>query len=116
MRSLAWKLLGLLGIPLVTGAPAYAEVRIGLAAPLTGPYAWGGATTEQGAEAAVADLNARGGVLGEQIELITVDDYCDGEQAVAAANKLVDDGVVAVFGHQCSGLSPPRGFIPRLGS
>ena len=81
MRSLAWKLLGLLGIALVTAAPAYAEVRIGLAAPLTSPYAWGGATTERGAEAAVADLNARGGVLGEQIELITVDDYCDGEKA-----------------------------------
>jgi branched-chain amino acid transport system substrate-binding protein len=61
---------------------------------LTGPYAWGGATTERGAEAAVADVNARGSVLGAQIELITVDDYCDGEQAVAAANKLVAAGIV----------------------
>ena len=57
---------------------------------------------------AVADLNARGGVLGEQIEMITADDYCDGDQAVAAANKLVADGVVAVFGHQCSGAAIPR--------
>jgi branched-chain amino acid transport system substrate-binding protein len=90
---------------------AHAEVRIGLAAPLTGPYAWGGAGTERGAETAVADLNARGGVLGEQIEMTTADDYCDGEQAVAAANKLVADGVVAVFGHQCSGAAIPASKI-----
>jgi Periplasmic binding protein len=64
----------------IAAVPAHAEVRIGLAAPLTGPYAWGGGSTERGAEAAVADLNAGGGVLGEPIELITADDYCDGEQ------------------------------------
>ena len=44
---------------------ARAEVRIGLAAPLTGPMAWAGAATERSAEFAVADLNANGGVLGE---------------------------------------------------
>jgi ABC-type branched-subunit amino acid transport system substrate-binding protein len=33
-------------------------------------------------------------VLGEQLELVTADDYCDGEQAVAAANKLVAAGIV----------------------
>jgi branched-chain amino acid transport system substrate-binding protein len=92
-------------------SPAHAEVRIGLATPLTGPYAWGGAATKEGAEAAVADLNARGGVLGEQIELITADDYCDSEQAVAAANKLVADGAVAVFGHQCSGAAIPASKV-----
>jgi branched-chain amino acid transport system substrate-binding protein len=67
--------------------------------------AWAGEQAGRGAEGAVADLNARGGVLGEQIELITADDYCEGEQAVAAANKLVAAGVVAVFGHQCSGAA-----------
>jgi branched-chain amino acid transport system substrate-binding protein len=92
-------------------SPAQAEVRIGLAAPLTGPYAWPGGATARGAEVAVADLNARGGVLGEQIELITADDYSDGAQAVAAANKLGADGVVAVFGHQCSGAAIPASKI-----
>ena len=48
----------------------------------------------RGAEVAVADLNARDGVLGEQLERVTADDYCDGEQAVAAANKLVAAGIV----------------------
>jgi branched-chain amino acid transport system substrate-binding protein len=94
------------------GAPlGHAEIRIGLAAALTGPMAWAGAGLEQGAEFAVADLNARGGVLGEQIELITADDYCDGEQAVAAANKLIAAGVVAVVGHQCSGAAIPASKI-----
>jgi branched-chain amino acid transport system substrate-binding protein len=111
MRCSTWKLLGLFYIALVTAVPAHAEVRIGFAAALTGPMAWAGGATLEGAEAAVADLNARGGVLGEQIEMITADDYCDGEQAVAAANKLVAAGVVAVFGHMCSGAAIPASKI-----
>jgi branched-chain amino acid transport system substrate-binding protein len=90
---------------------SHAEVKIGLAAPLTGPYAWAGGVTERGAEVAISDLNASGGVLGEQIEMITADDYCDGEQAVAAADKLVAATVVAVFGHQCSNAAIPASEI-----
>ena len=44
---------------------------------------------------AVAELNEAGGLLGEPIELVVADDYCDGQQAVAAARKLIADGVVA---------------------
>jgi branched-chain amino acid transport system substrate-binding protein len=90
---------------------ARAEVRIGVAAPLTGPYAWAGVVTERGAQVAVADLDAGGGVLGQQIELVSADDYCDAEQASAAAHKLVAAGVVAVFGHQCSGAAIPASRI-----
>ena len=100
-----------LSVALATTAVARAEVLIGLAAPLTGPYAWGGAWTRGNVEAAVADLNARGGVLGEPIEIIVADDYCDGEQAVAAANKLIADGVAVVFGHQCSGAAIPASEV-----
>jgi branched-chain amino acid transport system substrate-binding protein len=89
----------------------HAEILIGLATPLIGPYAWAGAGTQQGVEVAVADINARGGVLGEQMEVITADDYCEGTQAVAAAHKLVAAGVVAVFGHQCSGAAIPASKI-----
>jgi branched-chain amino acid transport system substrate-binding protein len=89
----------------------HAEVRIGLAVALTGTNAWFGGEQVEGAEIAVADINARGGVLGEQIELIVADDYCDGEQAVAAANKLIANGVVAVFGHHCSGAAIPASKI-----
>ena len=91
--------------------PGHAEVRIGLAVPLTGPMAWAGGRVEEGAKVAIADLNARGGVLGEQIEMIAADDYCDGEQAIAAANKLVAAGVAAIFGHPCSGAAIPASRI-----
>ena len=53
MRCSTWKLLGFLGVALVIAPLARAEVRIGLAAPLTGPYAWGGAATKRGACSAI---------------------------------------------------------------
>jgi ABC-type branched-subunit amino acid transport system substrate-binding protein len=74
MTRSTWKLLTLCVTLLTT--PAHAGVRIGLATPLTGPLAWGGAT-ERRAEAAVADLKTRGGVLGQQVESVMADDYCD---------------------------------------
>jgi branched-chain amino acid transport system substrate-binding protein len=90
---------------------ARADVLIGVAGPMTGKNAWYGEQMERGAAMAVADLNAKGGVLGQQVELITADDYCDPEQAVAAARKLVSDGVIFVAGHFCSGASIPASAI-----
>ena len=93
------------------GGPAQADLLIGLAGPITGKNAWLGEQIEHGAAMAVADLNAAGGVLGQQVELITADDFCDPEQAVAAAKKLVSDGVIFVVGHLCSGASIPASEI-----
>ena len=90
---------------------AAAEVLIGVAGPMTGKNAWFGEQMERGAALAVADLNAAGGVLGQQVQLITADDFCDPEQAVAAAKKLVSDGVIFVVGHFCSGASIPASEI-----
>jgi branched-chain amino acid transport system substrate-binding protein len=84
---------------------ARAEILIGAAGPLTGPNAYIGDQAQQGAEMAVADLNARGGVLGQQVRLIVIDDACDAGQAVAAAQKLVSERVVFVVGHLCSSAS-----------
>ncbi|MCC2663343.1 MAG: putative amino acid transporter, substrate-binding protein, partial [Geminicoccaceae bacterium] len=90
---------------------AAAEILIGVAGPKTGALAWYGEQVERGAELAVADLNAAGGVLGQQVQLITADDFCDPEQAVVAARKLVSDGVIFVVGHYCSGASIPASEI-----
>ena len=98
-------------VTLARALSAHAEVRIGLAAPLTDPNAWGGAWTRGAVEAAVADINTRGGLFGDLIETIVADDYCDADQAVAAANKLVADGVAVVFGHQCSGAAIPASEV-----
>jgi branched-chain amino acid transport system substrate-binding protein len=90
---------------------ADAEILIGAAAQLTGDYSWLGEQVERGAEMAVADLNKAGGVLGEPVGLILVDDYCSGDQAVAAARKLVEAGVVVVAGHPCSGAAIPASKV-----
>ncbi len=79
--------------------------------PDDGKDAWFGAQLERGAALAVADLNAAGGVLGQQVQLITADDFCDPEQAVAAARKLVSEGVIFVVGHYCSHSSIPASEI-----
>jgi branched-chain amino acid transport system substrate-binding protein len=101
------------GAALTALAPvaARAEILIGTAAQITGDYSWLGEQVERGAAMAVEDLNAAGGVLGEPVRLILVDDYCRGDQAVAAARKLVSDGVVFVAGHPCSGAAIPASKV-----
>jgi branched-chain amino acid transport system substrate-binding protein len=99
------------GLLLAASSAVQAEVLIGLASPLTGPRGWAGASNQLGAESAIADLNAKGGVLGERIELIAVDDFCDPDQALVAAEKLVDAGVALVIGHHCSHASIPASQV-----
>jgi branched-chain amino acid transport system substrate-binding protein len=90
---------------------AHAEILIGVPAPLSGSIALMGETMVLGASFAVDQLNAKGGVLGQKLVVETVDDFCDGPQAVAAANKLVAEHVAAVIGHQCSGAAIPASEI-----
>jgi branched-chain amino acid transport system substrate-binding protein len=92
-------------------AGARAEIRIGVATPLTGHYAWCGEQTRAGANKAVEDLNKGDGVLGETVTTVLVDDYCNPNQALAAAHKLVAEGVPIVVGHQCSGAAIPASTI-----
>src|ERR671920_104415 len=90
---------------------AGAEILIGMAGALTGPNAYQGEQQQQGVEMAIVDINAAGGVLGQQLRLISVDDACDSGQAIAAAHKLVAEKVAFVVGHQCSGASIPAASI-----
>lgn len=92
-------------------AAAQAEIVIATAGPMTGQYAAFGEQMQKGAEAAVADINAAGGVLGEQLELLVGDDACDPKQAVAVANDMVGEGVVFMAGHFCSGSSIPASEV-----
>ena len=88
-----------------------AEIVIGTAGPMTGQYASFGAQMKAGAEQAVADINAAGGVLGEQLRLEVGDDACDPKQAVAVANQMASNGVVFMAGHFCSGSSIPASAV-----
>ena len=90
---------------------AWAEITIATAGPMTGQYASFGEQMRAGAEMAVADINANGGVLGEQLALEIGDDACDPKQAVAVANSFVGSGVVFVAGHFCSGSSIPSSEV-----
>jgi len=87
------------------------DIVIGSAGPLTGAYAAFGEQFRHGAEKAVADLNAAGGVLGRQLRLQLGDDACDPRQAVSVANDLAAAGVVMVAGHYCSGSSIPASDV-----
>ncbi|WP_310619290.1 branched-chain amino acid ABC transporter substrate-binding protein [Flexibacterium corallicola] len=90
---------------------AMAEIVIATAGPMTGQYASFGAQMKAGAEQAVADINAAGGVNGEQLVLEVGDDACDPKQAVAVANKMVGNDVVFIAGHFCSGSSIPASQV-----
>jgi branched-chain amino acid transport system substrate-binding protein len=89
------------------GTPALAEIKVGLAAPLSGQLAAVGQQLRRGTEQAVADLNAKGGVLGQQISLTVVDDGGLPAQAVAVANRLATDRVSLVVGHLQTGTTVP---------
>jgi branched-chain amino acid transport system substrate-binding protein len=92
---------------IMAAASAEADIDIGMAAPLTGHYAWSAEHVVQGASLAIENINARGGVLGQTLRPLLVDDYCDPEQAVAAARRLIAAEVPVVVGHQCSGAALP---------
>ena len=101
MRRQLGFLLAAMTIFAMGGAGA-AETPIGLANPLTGPYASTGARHRIAVELAVKDLNQHGGVLGRPVRLVAADDGCGIEQAEAAAQQLVEAGVRFVIGHLCS--------------
>jgi len=90
---------------------AQADITIATAGPMTGQYAAFGEQMKKGAEQAVADINAMGGVLGQKLKLVIGDDACDPKQAVAVANEMVNKGVVFMAGHFCSGSSIPASEV-----
>lgn len=96
-------------------SPAFAQIKIGSAGPMTGPDAAFGEQMRRGAEMAVSEINAAGGVNGQKLELVIGDDACDPKQATAVANKMVTDKVVFVAGHYCSSASIPASDIYKEG-
>lgn len=90
---------------------ARADIVIAVAGPMTGEQASFGEQMKRGAEMAVADINAKGGVLGQRLRLEIGDDACDPKQAVAVANNLASKGVKFVAGHFCSGSSIPASNV-----
>ena len=87
------------------------DIPIAVVGPVTGSNAALGEQMTRGANMAVADINAKGGVLGKKLALIIADDACDPKQAVSAANDVVGKNVVFVAGHYCSSSSIPASAV-----
>lgn len=102
-KALALALLLLIGIT----APGFAgdTIKIGSGGVISGDLAPYGISAVRGVEIAIEDLNAKGGILGKQIELLIGDDVCKPEVAVNMATKLVSDGAQMIVGHVCSGAT-----------
>src|SRR5271156_4582133 len=77
---------------------ASAQIKIGVAGPITGPNAAFGAQLVIGAQQAVDDINKAGGILGQELDLEQGDDVSEPKQGVSVA-KFVGDGVKFVVGH-----------------
>ena len=94
---------------MITGCAKKEEVaktiKVGVAGPHSGDLASYGIPTVRAAELVVEKINAAGGVLGKQVELLVEDDVCKPEVATNTATKLVSDGAVVVVGHVCSGAT-----------
>jgi amino acid/amide ABC transporter substrate-binding protein, HAAT family (TC 3.A.1.4.-) len=107
MKRLLFAGLAAAGLGLFAPAAVQAEITIAVAGPMTGGEATFGAQLKAGAEMAINDINAKGGVLGQKLKLEIADDACDPKQAKAVAEKLAGMKVPFVAGHFCSGSSIP---------
>lgn len=89
-------------------------VKIGVAGPLTGGLAHFGKDNENGARLALEEINKTGLTVGGQritLVLDSQDDAADPKTGTQVAQRLVDDGVIAVVGHYNSGVSIPASRI-----
>ena len=88
----------------VVVVPVGSKIRIGGSFALTGPIPDPGKDIRQGAEIAIDDANAAGGVNGFLLELVAEDGACSGDQGTVVGNKFAaDPTIVAVTGGTCSG-------------
>ena len=100
-----------LAAALAFSSAASAQIKIGVAGPITGPSAAFGAQLVRGTQQAIDDINKAGGILGQKITLEQGDDVGDPKQGVSVANKFVGDGVKYVVGHFNSGVTIPASDV-----
>lgn len=100
------KVASLLGAAALTAGGAQA-MDIGVMVPTTGSEATYGQDMINAVQIAIDEINEAGGLLGEELAIVTGDDACDPQQAVNAATMLASSGVVGVVGGYCSGSTLP---------
>lgn len=82
---------------LLAGAAAQAQILIGQTAGFSGPVAAGVKETTDGAKLYIDSINAKGGIGGQKIELISLDDKFDPKLAAENARKLIEEQNVAAM-------------------
>jgi branched-chain amino acid transport system substrate-binding protein len=110
MRAIILKSVPL-ALSLLFATATHAQVKVGVAGPVTGANAAFGAQLAQGVQQAVEDINKAGGILGQKLEVEQGDDVSDPKQGVSVANKFVGDGVKFVIGHFNSGVTIPASDV-----
>jgi branched-chain amino acid transport system substrate-binding protein len=99
-------IIGMFAVLTLSGTGLAADtIKIGVAGAHSGDLASYGIPTINACKIVVEKINAKGGVLGKQVEVFTEDDVCKPEVATNTATKLVSDGVHVVLGHICSGAT-----------
>lgn len=97
-KNSGWVMGALLSLTTFFSPVANGEIVVGQSIPLTGPLAKQGSAVVNGARAYIDRVNAAGGVNGQRIKLITLDDRGDSKQTAANARVLAAQGVIALFG------------------
>lgn len=91
-----------------SGCNSSKTIRIGFAAQLSGGDSYIGQTAKLALEDYVTELNAKGGILGKKVELITYDTRSEPSECVNVAKRLIEqDKVVAIIGPEWTGGSVP---------
>src|SRR5260221_9328340 len=111
MKKLTRILLPVAAVVMSAAAARADDLNVAVVGPITGQYAAFGEQMRRGAEMAVADINAKGGVLGRKLKISVGDDACDPKQAVNVANQMANNGVHFIDGHYCSGSSIPASSV-----
>jgi len=115
MNTTMKKLTGVLfGLGMMSSVSAADILKIGVVGPITGAVAQYGEMQMIGAKMAVERINAAGGIAsmnGMQLRAVLMDDVCEPKQAVAVANKVINEGIKFVVGHLCSGSTQPASDI-----
>jgi len=106
-RFLIAAVVAVMGLYLAGQSLADDEIKVGIMVPTTGPEAIYGKDMENAVLLAVSEINAKGGILGNNVTTTTGDDACDSQLAAAAAVNLVSEDVVAVVGGYCSPATLP---------
>ena len=100
-----------LAFAMTLSGAANAQLKFGVAGPITGPNAAFGKQLTDGVDQAIEDINAAGGIMGQKISVSKGDDVSDPKQGVSVANKFVGDGVKFVVGHFNSGVTIPASDV-----